>query len=108
MVVSKKTISTLLDKYILPNWGSDIGGFNLIIREDVIVVHVMISSDVYDYRENSDIITIESGIEKDIYELVGVKFNVPFDVKFHSYGRPVIQDINRIKQLFKYESEGNI
>jgi hypothetical protein len=90
-----------LNTYVLPQWDTAIGGFNLIIREDVIIVHVMIDSDIYDYRENSDIITTESGIEKDIYELVGVKFNVPFDVKFHSYGRPVIQDINRIKQLFR-------
>ena len=103
MEVSKKNISSLLNTYVLPQWDTVIGGFNLIIREDVIIIHVMISSDIYDYRENSDIITTESGIEKDIYELVGVKFNVPFDVKFHSYGRPVIQDINRIKQLFKYE-----
>lgn len=101
MEVSKKNISSLLNKYVLPHCDTAIGGFNLIIREDVIIVHVMISSDIYDYRENSDIITTESGIEKDIYELVGVKFNVPFDVKFHSYGRPVIQDINRIKQLFR-------
>lgn len=101
MEVSKKNISSLLNTYVLPQWDTVIGGFNLIIREDVIVVHVMIDSDIYDYRENSDIITTESGIEKDIYELVGVKFNVPFDVKFHSYGRPVIQDINRIKQLFR-------
>jgi hypothetical protein len=101
MEVSKKNISSLLNTYVLPQWDTAIGGFNLIIREDVIVVHVMIDSDIYDYRENSDIITTESGIEKDIYELVGVKFNVPFDVKFHSYGRPVIQDINRIKQLFR-------
>lgn len=99
--VSKENIYKLLNDKVLVNWVGTIGGFNLIIREDVIIVHVMVDSDIYDYRENSDIISTEVGIEKDIYELVGVKFNVPFDVKFHSYGRPVIQDINRIKQLFR-------
>lgn len=100
-VVSKENIYKLLNDKVLVNWVGTIGGFNLILREDEIVIHVMIDSDIYDYRENSDIISTEVGIERDINHYVSPNFDTPVVVKFHSYGTSVLSDINRIKQLFR-------